>query len=251
MRKLFLMAVAFIALAFASCKKDDPAPNPGTAAKLLKKITQTEAGATRIYNLFYDANKRLDSIKSTDGIELTKLIYDAAGNLISIDEKEEDFHNIYVYTYANGLPVSATFKSWELHNGQHGDLIEDDELTYTVDAGKVTGIRLDMSDGSWVNFALTYTNGNLTSVNSVGNDFYKASFIYGNKKSPFPQASKFVLDHAGFSLLLYAKNEIITTSYDFAGTMFDQTITAQYTYDAAGYPLTSDDGETLLQFEYQ
>ena len=50
---------------------------------------------------------------------------------------------------------------------------------------------------------------------------------------------------------LFAKNELLTTVYDFPGTMLDFTITAQYTYDTAGYPVTSNDGETELKFEYQ
>ena len=62
--------------------------------------------------------------------------------------------------------------------------------------------------------------------------------------------SKFVLD-LSFSLAFAAKNELITTVIDFPGTQFDQTVTNQYTYDTNGYPLTSNNGQTLLTFEYQ
>jgi hypothetical protein len=49
----------------------------------------------------------------------------------------------------------------------------------------------------------------------------------------------------------HAKNEVLTAIYDFPGTQFDNTITTKYTYDGNGYPLTSDDGETQLKYEYQ
>ena len=251
MRQLFMMAVAFIALTFTSCKKEDSTTNPGTASKLLKKLTKTENGEVTVYNFTYDASKRLTSIKSPDESEVTLLSYDAAGNLVKIDETEAEFHNIYSYTYANGLPVSATFKSWQKQAGGPDQLIEDDVLTYSVTGDKVTGIEMEMSDGSQMDFALTYTNGNLTKVNTVGSDFYSALITWGVKKSPYPPAAKFVLDQAGFSLLFFAKNEMISIAYDFPGTTMDKTITSQYTYDAAGYPITSNDGEAQLKFEYQ
>ena len=251
MRQLFFLAVAFIALTFTSCKKENSTTNPETPSKLLKKMTKTENGEITVFNFIYDASKRLTSIKSVDESEITLLSYDAAGNLVKIDETEDEFHNIYSYTYANGLPVSATFKSWMKHAGEPDELIEDDVLTYTVNAGKVTGILMEMSDGSQMDFALSYTNGNLTKVNTVGSDFYSALITWGVKKSPYPPAAKYVLDQAGFSLLFFAKNEMISIAYDFPGNTMDKTITAQYTYDAAGYPITSNDGETQLKFEYQ
>jgi hypothetical protein len=38
--------------------------------------------------------------------------------------------------------------------------------------------------------------------------------------------------------------------YDYPGTELDNTITNVYTYDANGYVLTANDGETQTQFEY-
>src|SRR5688572_5308284 len=241
MRQLFL--VALMALAFASCKKDESTTDPVTASKRLKKITKTESGNTTVYNLLYDGAKRLTSIKSTDDSEVILLSYDAAGNLVKIEETEDMFHNIYNYTYANGVPVSATFKSWQKQAGQPDELIEDDVLTYTVASGNVTGIHMEMADGTEMDFALSYANGNLAKVNTVGNDFYSATFTWGSKKSPYPPMSKYVLDQAGFSLLFFAKNEMLSTVYDFPGTTLDMTITSQYTYDSAGYPITSNDGD--------
>lgn len=242
-------------LALSSCKKDkdknDPAPGPGTNARLLKKVTQVEGNQTTVYNLTYDAAKKLQSIISADNKEKTLFTYDAAGNLTKVDETEEEFHNIYTYTYANGVPATGTFKSWQLTAGEPDDLIEDDLLTYTVTNNVVTKIHLNMTQAAMeADFELNYTNGNLTNVKSVGNDWFKADFTFGTKKSAFPVVSKWVLDQAGFSLQFASKNELIRAAYDFPGAGLDKVVTSTYTYDAAGYPLTSNDGEVKLTFEY-
>ena len=241
---------------FTACKKDDTdKPNPGNGSgntKVLKKLTKTEDGQTTVYNFTYDANGRLTSYKSTDNTEQLVFTYDGSGNVVKVEEDDADFKVVYTYTYNNGKPVSGTFKSWEKNGTALGDLIEDDILTYTLENDLVTKIHLNMTqDGEEVDFKLSYTNGNLTKVETVGSDFYSAAFVYGTKKAPFPKLSKYVLDHAGFSLQFFAKNEMLSATYDFPGTLLDRTITTQYTYDAAGYPLTANDGETQFKFEYQ
>ena len=248
------MAAGVAALTFTACKKDDSVqnnPGNGGASKILKKITKTENGQTTIYNLTYDANKRLTSYTSTDNTEKMSFTYDAAGNVSQVEESDNEFKNIYAYTYNGDVPVSATFKSWQKTGGEPDALIEDDILTYTVANGQVTTIKLKTADDEETDFLLSYTNGNLTKVEMSGISLFSASFVYGNKKSPYPKLSKYVLDQAGFSLQFFAKNELLTASYDFPGTEADMNITAQYTYDAAGYPLTSNDGETQLKFEYE
>jgi YD repeat-containing protein len=250
------MAAGVAALTFTACKKDDDStnnnPGNGGAAKLLKKLTKTEDGKTTVYNFTYDASKRLTSYKSTDNTEQTLFTYDGAGNVTKVEQTEDDFKNIYTYTYNNGVPVSATFKSWQKHAGEPDELVEDDILTYTLENDQVTNIHLNMTQyAQEVDFKLSYTNGNLTKVETIGSEIYTATFVYGNKKAPFPKLSKYVLDQAGFSIQFFAKNELLSATYDFMGTELDKTITTQYTYDGAGYPLTSNDGETLLQFEYQ
>jgi YD repeat-containing protein len=255
MKKILFMAAGIAALTFTSCKKDDSVennPGNGNTTKLLKKITKTENGETTVYNFTYDANKRLTSYKSNDNVEQVVFTYDGAGNIIRVEETEEGFKNIYAYTYNNGIPVSATFKSWERTAGEPDDLIEDDILTYTVENGVVSNIHLYMGIyDEETDFELSYTNGNLTGVESTGTYPYSATFTYGNKKTAFPKLSNYVLDQAGFSLQFFAKNEVLSATFDFPGTELDNTITTQYSYDAAGFPLSSNDGETLLQFEYQ
>ena len=254
------MAAAFAALTFTACKKDDAEPNNpgggtgggGSTSKILKKLTKTENNQTTVYTFTYDANKRLTSYKSDDNVEEVVFTYDAGGNIVKVEERDAEFKNVYAYTYNNGVPASGTFKSWQITAGEPDDLIEDDVLTYTFENNQVKNIHLEMlQDEAQMDFALTYTNGNLTKVQSVGNDFYSATFTYGTKKSPFPNLSKYVLDQAGFSLQFFAKNELTSVAYDFPGTELDRGIVTQYTYDAAGWPLTSNDGETLLKYEYQ
>jgi YD repeat-containing protein len=258
MKKLFLIAGVLSALTFTACKKDKDDNNGGnngggdnTPTKTLKKLTKVEEGVTTVYNFNY-TNSKLTSFASADGKESTTFTYDAAGNLTKIESIEAEFKNIYTYTWSNGAPVSATFKSWEKQGTQIGDLIEDDKLTYTVANSQVTKIHLEMTQADEeMDFNMNYTNGNLTKVSSAIAGIYSATFTFGTKKSPYPQVTKYVLDQAGFSLIFGSKNELVTTAYDFAGTALDYTITQQYTYDSAGYPLTSNDGETKLTFEYQ
>ena len=183
MKKMLFIAAA-AALTFTACKKDDSVDNPGgETSKLLKKITKTEDDVTVVYNLVYDGNRRLTSITSSDNLEKTLISYDAAGNIVKVEETEADFKNIYTYTYANNIPVSATFKSWELTAGEPDDLIENDILTYTVQNDQVTNIHLEMTmHEEEADFKLSYTNGNLTKIETVDSDLYTATFVYGNKK---------------------------------------------------------------------
>ncbi|HTI08266.1 MAG TPA: hypothetical protein VL832_06905 [Puia sp.] len=255
MKKILFIAGVLSAIIFGSCKKDHPGggSNGGdNTTKLIKKLTKLENGATMVYNFSYDNAKRLTGFASTTGNESTIFSYDAAGNLIKVENIEDGFKNIYTYTWANAVPESGTFKSWKLTAGEPDDLIEDDKLTYTLSGGQVTKIHLEMTQVDQnMDFSLSYTNGNLTKVTSSQAGFYTATFVFGTKKSPFPQVTRYVLDQAGFSLVFGSQHELVTSAYDFPGTNLDYTITQQYTYDGAGYPITADDGETKLTYEYQ
>lgn len=246
------------ALVFTACKKDkndnnggDGGNNPGT--KLITKMTETENGETTVFTFIYDNAKRLSKYGSADGKELTTFTYDAAGNVTKVEYTEEEYKGIYSYTYANGVPVSGTFKGWKKHGGEPDVLIEDDELTYTVANNLVTKIKLYMKQNdAEVEMNFTYANGNLATVESLNEAFpYKATFGFGNKKSPFPQISKYILDQAGFSLLFSSQHELTKAVYDFPGDELDRTTTTTYTYDASGYPLTANDGELQVKYEYQ
>lgn len=253
MKKNFLIAAAFLALFVSSCKKgnDDVPANTPPAGQLLKKITRTVENTVTIFNLTYDAQKRLQSVISTDNKEKTLFTYDAAGKLVKVEETEDGYRNVYTYTYANGIPVSGTFKNWILVAGEPDELSEDDELTYTVTGGQVTRIHLNMKMiEEEVDFDLAYTNGNLTKVKSVGSNWYEAIFTFGNRKPIFPIVLDFVLDHAGFSLQYAAKNDILSMKFDFPGTELDEEQINQITYDANGYALTANDGTAQLKFEY-
>ncbi len=253
MKKIFLLAAAFSLMALVSCKKDDTVkPVEQVPAKLLKKLTKTENGVTTVFNFQYDAAKRLLSYKSSDnktGIDFT---YDANGNLVKVINNEDDYLNVYTYAYNNGIPVSGTFRSWEKTDGQPGAQIEDDELTYTITQNRVTKIHLKfLLSADETDFNLSYEpSGNLSKIVS-GNNNYTASFAYGSKKPVFPVVSKYVLDQAGFSLQFASKNELLSIGFDFPGTQFDETVVNQYTYDASGYVLTSNDGSSQAHFEYQ
>lgn len=252
--KIFIATAVVAVLAFSSCKKDDPAPRPQVPVveKKLKKITKTENGTVTVYNLTYDEAGRLLSYKSTDNKDFVLFTYDAAGNLTRLEQQDLDFRNIYAYTYVNNVPVSAWFKSWDISGGLPGVMVEDDVLAYTVANNQVSKIKLTMQGGAVTNFTFTYTNGNLTRVTNDGLIPFVSEFTYGNKKPMYPKVTNWVLDQAGFTLQFAASNEIVKTVFDFPGTNNDETINIAYTYDAAGYVLTSNDGIGTTQvFEYQ
>ena len=260
MRKhLFLFAV--IALSMASCKKDkiennNDNDNGGTdpippTAKVLKKQTQVTNGVSTVYNFIYNDSKLLTAIKTADNSDVTNFTYDNEGNVTKVESTDPQSHNIYQFVYENGIPASGTYKSYDLSNGTE-TLSEDDVIHYTVENNKVTKINMDMNvQRQEVNFVLTYdNNGNVTKIKTDGSDIYSASFTYGTQKPIFPKAFRFVLDPMGYSLLFYAKNDMLSQSYDFPGTDNDISDSVQYTYDADGYVLTSNDGTTQTTFSY-
>ena len=255
MKKFLFAAGCLSLLAFASCKKDDKENNEGgdpSVTKLIKKMTEVENGVTTTYIFNYDGAKRLSNFVSTDGSQGATFTYDTRGNISKVVSVEADFKNVYMYTWQNDLPVSAHLQTWTMEDGDPQDLIEDDILTYTITDNKVSKIHLEMQDDEELDFNLTYSNnGNLTRVQSSVAGIYTADFAFGNKKSPFPQITKYVLDQAGFSLVYGSKNELITASFDFFGTGLDKTTTRVYTYDASGYPLTANDGSLKVTYEYQ
>ncbi|GAB4093453.1 hypothetical protein [Flaviaesturariibacter terrae] len=255
MKRTSLSIAAIAALSLTACKKKDSNSNPGTGGSTtmyLKKLTETENGVSKVYNFTYDSQHRLLQFKTTDNSETTVFSYDAAGNLVTVDESETEFHNIYSYTYSNGKPVSGTFKSWKHIPGQPDELYEDDQLTYTVTANRVTGMHLEMLlDADSDDFTFSYdANGEVTQV-SDNAGMYKASFTYGNHKTAFPSISAWVLDQAGFSLHFYARHELTSVAYDFPGTVLDQTESTSYTFNAAGYPATATKGTQVSTFEYE
>jgi hypothetical protein len=252
MKKIFLLAGALSMLVFSSCKKDKDSDddNNGGKTKLLKKVTRTENGATTVFNLNYEGNK-LKSFGSADGLETTALTFDGSGNVTKIDMRDHNDYTTYTFTYNNGIPVSGTVKGVHKVAGEPDEPTQDDVLTYTVVNNQVTKIKREMKeDDAEEIINLTYgSDGNLKKASLEGYSDFGIEFTWGTKKPGFPNSSKWVLD-LGYTLQLFAKNEMLTAFYDFEGTQFDYTLTTKYTFDNEGYPLTSDDGETQLKFEY-
>ena len=260
MRK-HLFAALLAAATLASCKKDkvenngNGNENPGPVTpttKLLKKITETTNGNVTVYNLTYNNNKQLTSVRAADNSDITTFTYNGNGDVTKVESIDNESHNVYEYVYENGIPERATFKSYEINGGAE-TLVQDDILHYEVEGGKVTKINMDMIlQQQEINFVLTYDGtGNLTKIQTDGSTAYTAEFTYGNKKPILPKVFKYVMDQAGYSVNFFAKNELISQRYDFPGTDNDSEHSTQYTYDANGYALTSNDGTTQIAFEYQ
>jgi hypothetical protein len=254
MKKIFLLAGAFTMLVFSSCKKDkkDSADgnNNGGKTKLLKKVTKTENGAATVFNLTYDGNQ-FKSFTTADGLESTAVTLDGSGNVTKIDIRDHNDYTTYTYAYSNGVPVTGTVKTVHKIGGEPDDVIQDDVLTYTVFNNQVTKIKKQMKViDTEETVTLSYNSaGNLEKAVLEGEEAFSVLFTWGTKKPGFPTMSKWVLD-IGYTLQFFAKNEMLMVFFDFPGTQFDQELKTTYTYDSDGYPLTSDDGETKLKFEY-
>jgi YD repeat-containing protein len=261
MKRHFLMVVLALTTLVA-CKKekgaDTDGPSNPSSSKTLKRIVETKAGQTTTYNFSYNAGKQLTSVKSTDNSETLSFTYDGNGNVTKIESKEGSDREVLEFTYANGIPLTGSFKSYELNEAQAETLAEQYAFAYTVENNLVTKIKAIVpadpendEDGYELDYNLTYTNGNLTKVESVGMFSYTATFTYGNKKPVFPKVLKYALDPAGFSLEFFAKNDLLSKSFDYPGTEMDDAVTNVYTYDADGYVLTSNDGEMQTTFQYE
>lgn len=252
MKKIFLLAGALSMLVFSSCKKDKDSNDGdnGGKTKLLKKVTKTENGNTTVFNLVYDGN-RFKSFTTADGLESTTLTLDGLGNVTKMDIRDHNDYITYTYTYSNGVPVSGTVKTVHKVAGEPDDVTQDDVLTYTVVNNQVTKIKKQMKVADMEETVnLIYNSaGNLDKATLEGETPFSVAFTWGTKKPGFPTISKWVLD-IGYTLQFFAKNEMLKAFYDFEGTMFDYELKTNYTYDGDGYPLTSDDGETKLKFEY-
>lgn len=257
--KKHLVLVLFTALvAIVGCKKDDDKPgnNGGGNAKLVKRFIETEDGETSTFNLTYDGNKRLTSLKKSDDSERTNITYDGAGNVTKIENREVDSKSELVFTYNNGVPVSGVFKNWEMNGEQQGELAITYTMDYLVANGLVTEVKVTMEDPEGeedpieITYELTYSNGNLTKVKTKGSNASITTFTYGNKKPVFPPSFKYVLDPGGLSAQFFAKNDLSSMSVDHPGTDSDLNINYQYTYDSDGYILTSTNGDSQTRFEY-
>jgi YD repeat-containing protein len=259
MKRHFLVALIAVSSLVACKKENNETRNPSNphSSKILKRIVETKDGQTTTYNFSYDASKRLSSVSSADNSEVTSFTYANDGNVTKIENKEGNERNLFEIAYNNGIPVSGTYKTFQ-KNGANETLTEQYGLQYTVENALVTKIKMIIpadpandDEGYELDYTLSYTSGNLTKVETGGLFAYAATFTYGNKKPAFPVMFKYALDPAGFSLEFFSKNDLLTMHYDYPGTELDNSITNVYTYDADGYVLTANDGETQTTFQYQ
>lgn len=244
MKKILLLASVTAALIFSSCKKDKDEPGTGGATKVLKKIIQTTDGEETVYNFNYNTAKQLVSIISADNTEMQTFTYDAAGKLTGTVDENGEAKETLSFTYANGLPVSGVYKLFEKGANQSDELVNELQMTYTVTNSQVTKIHANYVKGTLeADFSLTYTNGNLTKVTAPGD--HEVTYTYGNKKPAFPKVFDFIMDISGQSVLFGAKNDLVAIGGHDPNTI-------EYTYDANGYVLTSDEADgTHMKFEYQ
>lgn len=228
--------VLFLAVAIVSGCQDDPAtdPQPTQSGKLVDKIIRTADGQSTVFSLTYDAKNRLTGYEDSGNSENFNLAYDASGNLNKVEIKEDEGKTSFEITYnAAGEPVSGVYRIFEADQ-----LVTSFLLTYSVANGRVNEIFLKdpASQLAYGKFVFSYTNGNLTKVETIalGQAPITQTYTHGtNKNVFFGSRIKYVVDPV-FSALFYSSNEVLTEKV--ARGQMTTEIDNQYTYDADGYP---------------
>ncbi len=250
-KKLLYSMFALTIMFSVACKKDNdnPGPGPGTS----KKITRIQEDANnymsfeynpdgtfkKIVNVsedeevldlgtvtfVYNANKKVTEVNSTDG---TKIKYTYANNLPTVAEVFSEDEKVATLKFAHqgGKAVSTTMTN--IFEDEEGEPVEMDfmKMEYQYYAnGDLKEVKLS---------SLNVMSGELEVVSTIKYE------QYDNKINPLSQLGE-------VALIFFAdaseRNALLIKTFDEDGTL-DETVQNEFTYDAAGYPLTSKETTT-------
>lgn len=238
--KQWFAIVALSSMILTACSKDDSNPGPGqTPAKKIVKIEEDDNTTTTFFyntdgsfqkitltdpdgenntmTFAYTGNK-LSTITNSDG---SKIKYTYDGDKISkadiLDEANRQV-SYNQFAYQNGKVVSVTVNA---NTAEEGDpeYIEYLKTQFTYYAN---GDTKDMT---------TSIFNPLTSQLEVAEK--KTYEQYDTKTNPLAQLGEF---SKVFLMDMSARNPLVEKSFDENG-LLTETVTYQYTYDAAGYPV--------------
>lgn len=254
MKKQLMLFIAITSLAWTACKKNDSNPIPDNQ-NLLTRITEMDANDTTLTTVSYDNNKRISTVKTSDGSE-SNFTYNG-NNLVTIENKADaENKTILQVTYENEKPSTAVYAIYE-----DGELHNKYKVSYILTGNAVSQILMKDSTNTTevAKTVITYQNNNIAKVESYydGHLSNTQNYTYGNKRSIFSSTSlKYVIDP--FTLQLFSDNEVTKETSTFGDS--SQETTHAYTYDENGFPLTAvvsekelPAGETTtstLKFEY-
>ena len=238
-KQVFAIA-ALSSMVIMSCSKDDSNPGPGsTPTKKLVKIEEDDNSTT---TFTYNTDGSFQKITTADA--------DGEGNTMTFGYAASKLSTI---TNSDGSKISYTY---------HGDNITRADIVdgannqvsnsqFAYQNGKVTSVTMNVNiaedgDPEFVEYMKTaftyYGNGDtkdmtISILNPLTNQLEiseKRTYEqYDTKTNPLAQLGEF---SKVFFMDMSARNPLVEKSYDENG-LLSETVTHEYTYDSAGYPV--------------
>lgn len=241
--RVAVLSLAVATLTFSACKKDKSNPTPVPVAKKLSSIdenghrtasfeynpdgtlkklhTSFVQGVTTVFTFTYDNQKRILEVSSDDGTR-SKYVYE--NNVLKLTENfyNNDKTSENNFTYENGRVKSNTlFAPFPQPNGS---------ILYKPAYRTVYDYY---ANGALQKISTYLRNGNVNDNLELDNEYVYQQ--YDSKKNPLAVISDF--SQALMYHPIHVNNPLSEKMYNGAGQV-EETTTHEYTYDAAGYPVT-------------
>lgn len=238
-KQVFAIA-ALSSMVVMSCSKNDSIPGPGpTPSKKLVKIEEDDNSTT---TFSYNNDGTFQKITTSDA--------DGDGNTMSFAYTGSKLSTI---TNADGSKISYTYQGDKISKA---DILDDanNQVSYnefTYQDGKVSSVTMyanvaEEGDPEFIEYMKTaftyYGNGDtkdmsISIINPLTNEMELAEKRtyeqYDTKTNPLAQLGEF---SRVFLMDMSARNPLVEKSFNGDGIL-TETVTHEYTYDAAGYPL--------------
>ena len=238
-KQVFAIA-ALSSMVIMSCSKDDSNPGPGsTPTKKLVKIEEDDNSTT---TFTYNTDGSFQKITTADA--------DGEGNTMTFGYAASKLSTI---TSSDGSKISYTYQG---DNITRADIVDGannqvSNSQFAYQNGKVTSVTMNVNiaedgDPEFVEYMKTaftyYGNGDtkdmtISILNPLTNQLEiseKRTYEqYDTKTNPLAQLGEF---SKVFFMDMSARNPLVEKSYDENG-LLSETVTHEYTYDSAGYPV--------------
>lgn len=238
-KQVFAIA-ALSSMVIMSCSKDDSNPGPGsTPTKKLVKIEEDDNSTT---TFTYNTDGSFQKITTADA--------DGEGNTMTFGYAASKLSTI---TNSDGSKISYTYQG---DNITRADIVDGannqvSNSQFAYQNGKVTSVTMNVNiaedgDPEFVEYMKTaftyYGNGDtkdmtISILNPLTNQLEiseKRTYEqYDTKTNPLAQLGEF---SKVFFMDMSARNPLVEKSYDENG-LLSETVTHEYTYDSAGYPV--------------
>jgi hypothetical protein len=238
-KQVFAIA-ALSSMLIVSCSKDDSNPGPGsTPTKKIIKIEEDD-NSTTTFNYNTDGSFQKITITDSDG-EGSTMTFAYTGNKLSMITNSDGSKISYVY---QGDKISQA----DIFDGANNQITKN---VFAYQDGKVVSVTVnsniaeegDPEFREYLKTAFTYyANGDTKDVTtSIFNPLTNQLEVsekrtyeqYDNKTNPLAQLGEF---SRVFLMDMSARNPLVEKSFNENGQL-TETVTYEYTYDNAGYPV--------------